>query len=171
MEPNEDNFEQLRKLLELKRHEGPPPGYFEDLPGGIIARIEAEDARGASAWWRRFIPGFDTSPAMVGAYGVIVASLVVVGVQLAGRATPGGEPADLQPGNALAISEPGTADDPAASLQPAMAPANLPIMEPASLAVFHERETNSSSAPTGMFATPSLNGTTTVERAAFPANR
>ena len=80
MNPPEENFENLRKLLELKRHETPPPGYFEGFSSNLIARIEAEDARPAPAGWRRFFPSLDTSPLMVGAYGVIVASLVIAGV-------------------------------------------------------------------------------------------
>ena len=170
MESNEKEFERLGKLLELKRHEVPPPGYFEDLSAQVIARIEAEDARVGSAWWRKLISGFDSSPLMVGAYGVIVASLVICGIQLAGNP----EPADsLGTGNNLADG----GVPAAAELQPhtpAAAPGNDVVVpafaDPAAIAVVDELKNTVRPAPTGMFDPPSLY-TSKVERASFPQNQ
>lgn len=45
MSPDAETFAELRQLLALKRHEQPPPGYFDRLPGDIIARLrESESA-------------------------------------------------------------------------------------------------------------------------------
>lgn len=171
MEPPEENFEQLRKLLELKRRETPPPGYFEDFSSNLIARIQAEDDRPAAVWWRRFFPGFDTSPIMVGAYGVIVASLVIVGVQMAGRAgNPDGKASDP----ALAGTNPGKpiglAVSPA-SIQPAAATDALIVAEP-QLGVASADEDLARSAPTGLFNPPSLyGGTSSPQRVSFPVNQ
>ena len=41
MNESENNFSELKRLLKLKRHEVPPPGYFNDFSAEIIARIRA----------------------------------------------------------------------------------------------------------------------------------
>jgi len=41
MSENEDNFESVRRLLALKRHEIPPPGYFNHFPRDVVQRIRA----------------------------------------------------------------------------------------------------------------------------------
>ena len=42
--PPENEFQDLRRLLALKRHEQPPPGYFNNLHRDIIAQLKAERA-------------------------------------------------------------------------------------------------------------------------------
>ena len=44
MSENEDNFNELRRLLVLKRHETPPPGYFNHFSGEVLQRIRAGEA-------------------------------------------------------------------------------------------------------------------------------
>ncbi len=49
MNENEQNFDELKRLLKLKRHEVPPPGYFNNFSGEVISRIRAGEAGGRRA--------------------------------------------------------------------------------------------------------------------------
>jgi hypothetical protein len=75
---NQDDFDRLRKLLALKRHEQPPPGYFNRLPNQIMARIEAGE--GEEKFWQRFIPSFTFRPAVAYGMGLAVCGVVALGV-------------------------------------------------------------------------------------------
>jgi hypothetical protein len=90
MSPEPDNFEPLSRLLTLKRHEQPPPGYFDGFSRQVIIRLRAGD-RGDQArlatrelaevpWLQRFWTLCTTNPALAGAFGVAVCSLLVAGV-------------------------------------------------------------------------------------------
>jgi len=175
-EPKDQEFEKLRQLLELKRHEVPPPGYFEDFSAGVIARIEAEDARPAPSWWRRLLPGIDTSPVMLGAYGVIVGSLVIAGVQLlpSGTAPQGSEGGPQL--SATETAQPAATPEAATDLIPETRPvvADLGVDQPETAplkTLGNEAEHVARSAPTGMFDPPSIHNTSRVERVSFPANQ
>ena len=75
----EENFDQLRRLLALKRYEAPPPGYFHSFSGKVMARIEAEVAL-APAWWQKLGFDFNFKPALVCGLGVVVCGLLSAGV-------------------------------------------------------------------------------------------
>lgn len=74
MSENDNNFEALRRLLALKRHEIPPPGYFEDFSGNVIARIRAGEGVQKLPWLLRFLQVFEAKPA----YPVALASSLCV---------------------------------------------------------------------------------------------
>jgi hypothetical protein len=87
MENGSENFDQLRKLLALKKHEQPPPGYFNRLPGEIISRIRAEQSANSPAgrdanapWLLRMWRALESKPAFAGAFGLGVCALVVTGI-------------------------------------------------------------------------------------------
>lgn len=89
MENENENFDQLTKLLSLKKHEQPPPGYFNKLPSNVISRIRAEKAvdfspvaklRSEAPWLLRFWEALDTKPLFAGAVGAAACALVLVGV-------------------------------------------------------------------------------------------
>ena len=78
MNADPENFEQLQKLLALKRHEQPPPRYFNELPNKIWSRIETE--QGQSSFWKRIFPGVVLRPAVAYAFGLIVCGTLIVGI-------------------------------------------------------------------------------------------
>jgi hypothetical protein len=73
-----EEFDALRKLLALKRHEQPPPGYFDQLPRAILARIEAGALEAESGFWEKLLNGITLRPAVAySAVGIVCAGLVV----------------------------------------------------------------------------------------------
>lgn len=101
MTPEQENFEELRRLLALKRHEQPPPGYFHDFSRQVISRIRAGETATADSlferlivrapWLRSLWDGFEAKPIVAGAFGVGVCSLLIVGLVSSERidANPG----------------------------------------------------------------------------------
>ena len=79
---SEENFEQLRRMLALKRHEQPPPGYFDRFPREVLSRIRAgekgEVASGGFGQW--FWSLLEAKPAFAGAFGVAVCAVLVSGI-------------------------------------------------------------------------------------------
>ena len=82
MSSSPDNFDQLRRMLACKRYEKPPPRYFNHFSDRVIARIEVEESRGRSDWWRWLLEKFEAKPILACAYGIAVSSLVLVGFRL-----------------------------------------------------------------------------------------
>ena len=79
MSSSPENFDSLEKLLRLKRHEQPPPRYFNEFSGRVIDRIARGEAR--VSWWERF--GFDLRPALAAGAGMVACGLIVYGVATA----------------------------------------------------------------------------------------
>ena len=88
---NPDEFEFLKKLLAHKRHEEPPPGYFDRLPGEVRARIAHAQAN-PEPWWRDWLASWDLSPALATSYAVVAVTLVVGGVWMAKQPVAEGGP-------------------------------------------------------------------------------
>ena len=80
MSSSPDNFESLRKLLSLKLHEQPPPGFFAEFPRRVMARLERESATPALSLWQRLTTSFEWTPALACALGVVVCGLLLTGV-------------------------------------------------------------------------------------------
>jgi len=81
MNSNSEGFEQLRKLLALKRHEQPPPGYFNNFSGKIIARIESSSqSEDGLAWFRKLWSLVESKPMLTGAFGAAVCAMVISGL-------------------------------------------------------------------------------------------
>ena len=92
MNPNSENFDQLRKLLALKRHEQPPPRYFNDFSGQVIARIRAgEHGEDGLAWVRKLWSLMEGKPMLTGAFGAAVCALVISGIVFSDSVEPTAE--------------------------------------------------------------------------------
>ena len=91
MNENENNFESLRRLLALKRHETPPPGYFNTFSSRVISRIRAgesarpDNAMEGLAWLFRVLEKFQLKPAFAGTFASALCVLLVVGIVYAER--------------------------------------------------------------------------------------
>ncbi len=84
---NPDEFESVKKLLALKRHEEPPPGYFDRLPGEVRARIAHAQAN-PEPWWRRWREALDFSPVRATGYAATACALVLGGLWLVNESGP-----------------------------------------------------------------------------------
>jgi hypothetical protein len=80
MSENENNFEALRRLLVLKRHEVPPPGYFEDFSGSVLGRIRAAQATRQIPWLLRLLHAFESKPAYPVAFASALCTLLLFGI-------------------------------------------------------------------------------------------
>ena len=105
----ESQFEDVRKLLALKKYEQPPPGYFQDFSSRIIARIEALQARPVT-WRQRLGLDFDFKPAMVGVFGVVVCGLLLVGIFASSGVTQPSNPGVALAGDPSALFASPTTD-------------------------------------------------------------
>ncbi len=83
MNPESQDFEQLRQLFAIKRHEQPPPGYFNHFSRDVIARIKAgeqgESSR-AGGWIQRLWATLETKPIFAGAFGAAVCAVLISGI-------------------------------------------------------------------------------------------
>ena len=84
MNPDSENFDSLRQLLALKRHEIPPPGYFHGFSRDVICRIKAgengEELGVENSWLKRFLGMFDVKPVFAGAFGTAVCAFLISGI-------------------------------------------------------------------------------------------
>jgi hypothetical protein len=92
MNSDSENFEQLRRLLALKRYEQPPPRYFVDFSSQVLARIRAgEDAtfrlETESTWWQRLWSAFEARPVFAGGFGAAVCAVLVSGIFISSEPT------------------------------------------------------------------------------------
>lgn len=95
MSENQPNFESLRSLLALKRHETPPPGYFNNFSRQVMARIRVGEAETAASfserlfaampWLPKLLQSLETKPVFAGGFAVAFCALLLFGVVIAQR--------------------------------------------------------------------------------------
>jgi hypothetical protein len=83
MNSGDQDFEQLRKLLKVKRYEQPPPGYFSRFSGRVINRLEREaesmQRGGFVGWFGALRRVLVENPISAGIFAVCGILMVVVG--------------------------------------------------------------------------------------------
>jgi hypothetical protein len=137
MNSDQENFECLRQLLALKRHEQPPPGYLEDFSNQVILRLRAgETGEPASVmarllretpWLQRLWTMLEARPVFAGAFGATLCALLLSGIIYAEKA----EPTSFAPNLAANVQVSPFATP--ASLVANLAPSTNPISPSASL--------------------------------------
>jgi hypothetical protein len=153
MNENENNFDALHQLLQLKRHEMPPPGYFNNFSAKVISRIRAGETQAvpihAQSWLLKFLQLFELKPAFAGAFASALCLLLVFGIVYADRPDSGLQPFFQDASSSMtsfAAATPGVlpssayavdltaSNNPAASLQPVESffGSQNPLVQPAS---------------------------------------
>ena len=74
------DFSRLCRLLALKRHEQPPPGYFDQFPRRVLARLEAAGSADCPSWFGRLLQAFELKPVLAGGFGVSAFGLLFLGL-------------------------------------------------------------------------------------------
>jgi hypothetical protein len=143
MNPGDDDFDEVRRLLAWKRHEVPPPGFFAAFPGRVRARIRQPARAPLVSWWERLWTGELWRPALAGACALAAGGLLIWQFTSAARA-PGASP-DWVRQEPPAIRAGGPSETPPPVFQRQL---------PATLAGFGQSGTEpaSSMAPRGLFA-------------------
>lgn len=97
----EPDFRELKRLLALKRHEQPPPGYFDFLAGQIQQELRAARRNSQPSRKRQgnllhqffaMIEGVQTRPAFAVGVGAVVCTLLVGAVVMFEQADPALQP-------------------------------------------------------------------------------
>jgi hypothetical protein len=93
MNEDQQNFESLRRLLALKRHEAPPPGYFNIFSRQVIGRIRAGEAEAAASpserlftampWLLKLLQSLETKPVYAGGFATALCALLLFGALVA----------------------------------------------------------------------------------------
>jgi len=90
MNENQPNFESLRRLLALKRHEAPPPGYFNNFSRQVMARIRVGEGEAPASlserlfagmpWLLKWLQSLETKPVFAGGFASALCLLLLFGV-------------------------------------------------------------------------------------------
>ena len=93
MNDSQNDFEKLQQLLKIKSREMPPPGYFHQFSGQVIARIRAGETGSAPGFAERMaeLPGFfgsllrlaENRTRLAGAFTAALCLLLIAGAYFA----------------------------------------------------------------------------------------
>ena len=97
-----DEFEQLSRLLKLKRYEQPPPRFFEEFSGQVLVGIESTKSSSRFVfeipWLTRLVRMLETNPLVAGSFATSICALLLGGIVYS-------EYVDQSPAPAVATSD------------------------------------------------------------------
>lgn len=102
MEPSSQNTRDLLRLLALKRHETPPPGFFDRLPNRILVNIRAGSEVSDLPWWNRLWEFLVREPMVASSYTALAMGAALFGISVFQTAVETEQP----PGFSLLEPEP-----------------------------------------------------------------
>jgi len=82
MQDQSPEFEKLRQMLALKRHETPPPGYFRDFSSRVLTGIERAEARAGEGWLSRLTALLRARPAISASFCTATALVLIAATTL-----------------------------------------------------------------------------------------
>ena len=77
-----DEEQRLLRLLALKRHEVPPPGFFDQLPRRILVSVRAGVELEEKPWWEKLRDLIVTEPMVAGSYMALGLGALLFGVSV-----------------------------------------------------------------------------------------
>jgi hypothetical protein len=80
MSREQDQLDELQKMLALKRHEQPPTRFFHKLSDNVLQRLQTPEPPCEPTWRQRLGLDFDSKPVLVCATGVGVCGLLLLGL-------------------------------------------------------------------------------------------
>jgi hypothetical protein len=132
MSTGTDDFDELQRMLALKRCERPPRQFFNRFSDSVLHNLDAPERPETLSWLERLGVHFDVSPAVVGTIAVCVCALLAGGIAFVARTPPPAPPAPPDV-NTVAVGTPpageSTAGSRPKSMDPVLAPETSPINE------------------------------------------
>jgi hypothetical protein len=96
MNEEREHFESLRNLLALKRHEIPPPGYFDRLSRDVLARLRTGETQTAARlkgnWLARLLDNLQAKPSFAVGFAAVVCSILALGIIFADQSESAPQP-------------------------------------------------------------------------------
>ena len=80
MDSHQHEFQQLTRLLHLKRFEVPPPGFERRFRARVMTRIEMEQEWAGQSWWQRAASALTWQRGLAVANGVALAGVAFLAV-------------------------------------------------------------------------------------------
>ena len=116
MNENQHNFDELKRLLKLKQHEVPPPGYFNRFSETVVSRIRDGEAsrdmtllerlRSEVSWVAALLRIFETKPGVIGGFATALCLLLVLGVTFADISERSSKKHSETPGTLVQTADP-----------------------------------------------------------------